>query len=236
MKKFLLIFIVVISIVILACCTVTNNMYVNNATPQKKGESEGYFGVGTGFQPKIDSTPYDSLIYYNDKIKQSLILYFGGQYGLTDNLNVRLAVHLPKIVGGLGIRLGLQYSLFESKAPFNIAFGVDAGYVFARDSIKLGSSKFHFEDAKYANGAINGDFFIPLTIKPNDDLQIMLTPRYSINSMFVRSRLYSKKGKGHKISFPALTLGFKFKSFYFEASAAYYESKIYPLAGIAVVL
>lgn len=235
MKTLKILIPIIFIIYLITSCTVTNNMYVNNASPQKKGEYEGYFGLGTGFQAKIDSTPDDSVIYYSDQIKQTVILYVGGQYGLTDKINVRAAVHLPKIIGGLGIRAGIQYSLFDNESTFNAAAGGDFGFVISRDSIKFGSTRFGFENAKYANGSVSADFFIPLTYKPKDNIFISLTPRYSFNSLAIRQRLYEKSSKSHKISYPALTLGFKISDFYFEASAAYYGSKVFPLAGIAVI-
>lgn len=197
-----------------------------------KGNEQVYLGIGTGVEAKIDSISKNTgEINFSDKISTAPVLSFGGQFGITNQTDARIAVHLPKIIGGLGIRAGLQHSFLDSNSTINIAIGMDLGGVFSKDSIKIFGSK--TEIGKETNGALNADFFIPVSIRFQNNMMLILSPRFSFNSFFIRENQFNNDDNTFKLGYPALTLGIKSRKFYFESSALCYGNKLYPQFGFA---
>lgn len=219
----------------LTACTVSNNLYIANPNPMGKGNNMAYIGVGTGVQLKIDSVNKDNgNINFSNKIATAPILAIGGQFGISKKTDIRLAVHFPKIIGGFGIRAGLQHSFWESNSKINIALGVDLGGVFSRDSIKILGSKTSVN--KETNGALNADFFIPFSVKLNTNTSLIITPRYSFNTFYIRRNQLYNEANNFNLSYPALSLGIKSKKMYFEITTISYDNKLYPHFGFARLL
>ncbi len=223
-------FCLIISLNCLVSCTVTNNLYVADPNPMGKGNEQAYFGIGTGVQAKIDSVnKTNGNINFSNKISTAPVLSIGGQFGISNRTDIRLAIHLPKIFGGLGIRAGLQHSFLDSLSMVNFAIGCDLGGVFTRDSIKFFGSKTSVN--KETNGAINADFFIPISVKIKKDLLIVLTPRYSLSTFYILENQLNTVDKNFNLGYPALSLGIRNRQFYFEASSIFYNEKVYPHLG-----
>jgi hypothetical protein len=225
----------VIALSCLVSCTVTNNLYVANPNPMGKGNQEAYFGIGTGIQAKIDSVNNgNGKISFSNKISTAPILSFGGQFGISNQTDVRVALHLPKIVGGFGIRAGLQHSFWDSDAKVNCAIGLDLGGVFSKDSIKIFDSKTSLN--KETNGAIHADFFMPISVNIKKDLSIILTPRYGFNTFYIRENQFNTSANSFNFRYPTLSLALRSKQIYFEASTIFYDEKIYPQFGFAKII
>ncbi len=219
----------------LTACTVSNNLYIANPNPMGKGNKVAYIGVGTGVQLKIDSVNKDNgNINFSNKIATAPILAIGGQFGISKKTDIRVAVHFPKIIGGFGIRAGLQHSFWESNSKINIALGVDLGGVFSRDSIKILGSKTSVN--KETNGALNADFFIPFSVKLNTNTSLIITPRYSFNTFYIRRNQLYNESNNFNLSYPAISLGIQSKKMYFEITTIHYNDKLYPHFGFARLL
>jgi hypothetical protein len=219
----------------LASCSVTNNLYLHNANPYEVGEGKAYVAMSSGLQAKIDSVDYDDKIHYSERFNSNLNLNFGADYGIAKNLSIRGAIHLPYIIGGFGLRGGLQYSFLPTDSYFNIALGADAGFVVSRDSVKI------FGDSKVGvspntSGALNADVFIPVTFNITDDLSINLAARYSFNTFRIRYNTVSKKSYGYNPEAMIFGFGLRYKAFYFEANTIHLEDdRIIPTLGIGAV-
>lgn len=197
-----------------------------------KGKGEAYGGIGMGLETKIDSvSDISGAIHFSDKIITAPVLAFGIQAGAAKQTDIRLAFHLPKIFGGFGLRAGVQQSIFNPDSKFNVALGTDLGFVISKDSIHIfGSGN---EINKSTNGAINADFFLPIGFSSQKNFRIVLTPRYSLNVMYVRKFRDERKSNSFKFSYPALSLGIRKKHFYFEATGIFYQKSFYPNFGVA---
>lgn len=214
-------------------CTVTNNLYVNNPTPLGKGNGEIYAGIGTGVTPKVDSiTAINKAVNFSNRISTDAILSIGGQIGIGDRTSLRLAIHFPRLVGGFGFRAGVQRSLYDSASHFNVAIATDVGFVVSKDSIKILGSSSAIE-AKEINGAFNADVFIPMSFELRPNVRLVLTPRYSVNTFFMRRYQDNKSSRPFGIQYPAFSLGLRIKRFCVEATALYYQTTIYPHVGTA---
>ena len=225
---------VIIGLTFMESCTVTNNLYVANPNPMGKGNSEGYFGIGSGMKPKIDSVDNSSgKIYFSNKISAAPILSVGKQWGVSNQTDVRFALHLPYIIGGFGMRAGLQHSFMGSNSKVNFAIGFDLGGVSAKDSIKLFGSRSAVNIE--TNGGLNVDIFIPFCAKFKNDILITLTPRYSFNRIYIREVQSNKNTKNFDLGYPALSIGVRKNKFYFETTAIQYDRKVYPHFGVAML-
>lgn len=211
-------------------CNVTNNLYVNNPVPHGKGNGDVYLGLGTGIEPKIDSISADGGINSSGGTSMAPVLSFGGQFGVSKQMDVRAAIHLPYVIGGFGLRVGAQYSFFDASSRFNAAFGTDIAFNLAKDSITLFGSTSSL-DTK-SKGAITGDFFLPLSVKIDGNFSIILTPRYSSNVFFILKNGNSDKINHVQLYYPALTLGIRVADFYMESTAVYYHNSFYPHLGV----
>ena len=89
-------------------CTVTNNLYVNDPVPAQDKEANFYIGIGTGVRADIDSVNKSGDITFSDDLTMAPNLYFGGQVNVLDQLDLRFTLHLPYIIGGIGLRAGPQ--------------------------------------------------------------------------------------------------------------------------------
>lgn len=202
-------------------CTITNNFYVNNAMPIEKGKSDVYGGISTGFKPNLDSTGYSISHNFSAGLQTCV--------GNMEKTAIRAAVHFPEIIGGFGARLGIQQSFLDKKSDFNFAFGIDAGFTAAKDSVK------NFLTGKYEKfqndikGSYNFDFFLPMTFRVEKNSLLTLTPRYSYTFISV------KKKADPKVFCPSLTLGFKYKKLYFETTGTYYHEKVVPFLGVGLI-
>jgi hypothetical protein len=216
-------------------CTVTNNLYVNNPNPMGKGKGEGYVGLGTGVQAKIDSvSPSTGAIHFSNKISKAPVLSIGLQYGIAQKTDIRTTFYFPKIVGGFGIRCGIQQSMANAESMFNLAIGTDIGYVFSKDSIKIFGS--NTEVGKETNGAMHADFFMPISYQSKKGFMLVITPRYSFNSFFIRQYQYQNDDTNFDFGYIALSLGIRYKRIYFETTAIKYNNIYYPHFGIAWII
>ena len=101
----------ILSSLIMGSCTVSNNLYINDPVPLSKNDMEGYGGFGMGLQPRIDSVGEFGEVF-SSGLQRSYNLVLGGRYGITHLFNVGASFHLPEILGGFGLTLRPQMSLF----------------------------------------------------------------------------------------------------------------------------
>lgn len=216
----------------LSSCTATNNLYLNNPVPVGKSNVHGYLGLGTGAEAKIDSvSSLTGEVFSSGKLGISPAISLAFQYGISDQTDLRFAIHFPKIIGGVGLRLGVQHSLFDSYSGMNVALGADFGYSFSNDSIKIFGTRTEIDKSK--NGILNADIFLPVSLKLNKDVILVATPRYSLNTFYIRRYQDVQKGRAFKVKYPALSLGCWMKSFYVEVTGLVYDHTVYPHFGIA---
>lgn len=207
-----------------------NNLYVNDPVSVEDDGANVYLGIGTGIRAEIDSVDQNGNISFSDDIIMAYSLCIGAQFNLVDKLDLRVLAHLPYIVAGFGLRAGPQYSFFKKESKFNMAIGADFGFVLAKDSLKiLGTTS---ELDIYANSAFNADFFIPFSYSFNKETRIIITPRYSFNTINIRHNTSESKSFKFEPEFPSLTLGLRIKSFYFEISAFRFQGEYMPNFGI----
>jgi hypothetical protein len=214
-------------------CTVTNNLYINDPVPAGKGKVELYAGLGTGLMPKIDSTSENGDIHFSNDLSVAPNLCVGGRYGLGEQTDIRFALHLPHIISGFGLKAGMQQSIFKSWTKFNIALGADAGFVVAKDTLHLGDVAIALDPA--TKGAINADFFMPLSCNFNENYRIILTPRVSFNTIYIRRNQYEKKSQKYSPVYSALSLGAHLNRLYLEATVHYIDDMIIPGLGIVYI-
>lgn len=176
---------------ILPGCVVTNHLYYNQGHPSGKGNIHGYAGLGTGITPKIDSINANGYIFFSEKMKTAPVSAIGMQSGVGNQTDFRASLHLPYIIGGVGFKLGIQRSFFDSTSLFNVAPGLDVGFVFSRDSFRILGSKTSID--KPLNHSVNIDFFIPLSFRVNPTTYFVFTPRYSITGFNIRHNQYGTK-------------------------------------------
>ena len=218
-----------ISILVLSC-TVTNNLYVNDPVPQGKGNCFFYAGLGTGFAPDIDSVSSNGDVHYSQGLSLAPNLCIGAQCGLGEQFDLRFNVHLPYVVTGFGLHAGIQYSLFRHWTLFNAALGTDVGFVVAKDTLDLGSIDIGLDPV--TKGAINADFFLPVSYKLKENSRIVLTPRVSLNTLYIRRNENRNRSQKYSPIYPALSLGIFLNKLYFEATAQYIDERIIPGFGI----
>lgn len=229
-------FILIICLTCMVSCTVTNNLYVNNPNPMGKGNSELYLGIGTGVKAKIDSINNTTgKISFTNKISSAPILSLGAQYGVSNQTDVRFAFHLPYILGGGGLRAGLQHSFMDSSAKMNFAIGFDLGGVISNDSIKIFRSKIPLTDSKATEGGLNADIFIPFGVNLKKDISIILTPRYSFNRIFIRKSLFNHNISNFNFEYPTLSIGIRKRRFYFETTVIYHDRQVFPHFGMVIL-
>lgn len=240
MNKSKNIFFLFIATCTFSSCVVTNNLYVNDPTPLGWGDGEAYIGVATGMNPKIDSVTNNTNVNFSNRMKYAPVLSIGGQVGVGKRMNLKAGLHFPFIVGGLGARLGAQYSLFESDSPFNVALGVNFDGTGANDSIELFGS--NVPTSQKANGALNADVFLPISYdfksgstKSDEVLRLIITPRYSYNVLYIKKYTNEKSAKAYALFVPILSVGVRANRIYFESSAIYYNKSIYPHFGVALM-
>lgn len=217
-------------VLLIFSCTVTNNLYVNDPVPTKKGEGQVYLGLGTGVRAEIESVDDNGNINFSDDLTLAPNLSVGAQGRIIDNLDFRIAMHLPYIIGGFGLRAGAQYSFFKDNATFNMAVGTDLGFVVAKDSLKFLGTTSALEI--YANGGINADFFMPISYSFNDNTRIIITPRFSFNTIYIRKNTNDPESFKFKPNLPSLALGLRTRVVYFEISAFRFQDTFFPNFGI----
>ena len=221
-------------LLLLFSCAVTNNLYVNDPVPTQNGEASLYLGVGTGVRAEIESVDPDGTINFSDEVSMAPNFYFGGQLNVVDKLGLRFSMHLPYLIGGFGLRAGPQYSFFKKESKFNMAVGTDLGFVVAKDSIKIFGSSSPLDI--HANGAINADFFIPFSFSFNEYTRIILTPRYSFNTIFIRYNTGDDETYKFRPNVLSMALGMRIKRFYFEYSSFRYQGQYFPNFSIVYML
>lgn len=215
---------------VLFSCTVTNSVYINDPVSLSKGELIGHGGIGTGSKAKVDSVADNGDITFSNDLQMAPNLFIGGRYGITDQLDLRFDLHLPYIIGGIGLRTGIQYSFFPKHTIFNAAIGLDLGGVYAKDSLRiLGSAS---EVDTYTDGALNADFFIPLSYSFSENYRIILTARYSFNALYVRYNNYDNKTYAFTPQLPSVALGIKLNKVYLEGNVARYKDIYIPNFGM----
>ena len=186
---------------VLNACAVSNNLYMNDATPYEKGNGSSYLGIGSGLAPRLDSVSSGGKVYYTNRLSIMPNLCAGAQGHLKNNLSGRLSLNFPFIIGGIGIRGGLQYSFLPATSKFNIALGGDLGFVLSRDSIRIwGSSNALNPEVA---GITSADLFMPFTIQMNDHSRLTITPRLSTQAFWIRHNV----ADGHSYSYSPTILG-----------------------------
>ncbi|MFZ4545548.1 MAG: hypothetical protein ACOYOA_15965 [Saprospiraceae bacterium] len=216
MKKFASCLILLVLLISISSCVVTNNLYINDPAPQGKGNYKSYMGIGTGTWLLGDST-----IILNDKPAKYFMFpeaALGFKYGVGPKTNLHLAMHVPLTISGLGLKIGFQQSFFEANAPFNLALGADIGGTIAGNKI-FGISFNENEN----RGAFNADFFMPLSLKFNESLKLIMTPRYSFNTYFVSQKNIA--------NFTVMSAGISYKKNLFEASVLFNNEYFLPRVG-----
>lgn len=216
---------------LLQSCVVSNQLFYNQGHPTGKGKIHGYAGLGTGLTPKIDSINNRGKIFFSESMKTAPVAALGMQGGIGPKADFRTSLHLPYIFGGVGLKLGVQRSFFDSSSFFNMAPGVDLGFVFSKDSITFLKSTSAID--KTVNHSVNADFFIPLSFRINPTTYFILTPRYSITGFNIRHNQFGTHGYSYKLYMPILTAGLKTEKIYIEASALKYLEHYIPQFGIA---
>ena len=214
-------------------CAVTNSLYINDPVSARDEGMTLYAGIGTGVRADIESVDQDGNIRFSDDITMAPNVYGGGQVNLVDKLDLRLSLHLPYLIGGFGLRAGPQYSFFSKESFFNMAIGTDLGFVVAKDSIKIFGSTSPLDI--YANGAINADFFLPISFSFNQHTRIIITPRYSFNTIYIRHNTNDSESFKFKPTLPSLALGLRMKMLYFEFSAFRFQNEYFPNFGIVYI-
>lgn len=216
----------------LISCVTTNNLYVNNPVPLGKGKGEAYVGLSTGVAAKIDYvSPENGKIHFSNKIKSAPVLSAGLQVGILNQTDIRLALHFASVGGSFGFRTGVQHSFFDFQSKMNIALGTDLGFVVALDSMKILGTMTAID--KSANGAINADVFIPVSIRLKDNFSLVVTPRYSLNTIYVRKFEDENSSVPFKFKYPAVSLGIRTGKLYFEVTTLIYHHTVYPHFGLA---
>lgn len=220
------------SSLLFSSCVVTNNLYVNDPVPHSKGKVTLYAGLGTGSKAKIDSLSVDGDIYFSNQMKTALNICGGIQGGITDKWSGRAAIHLPNLFGGFGLRLGTQYSFFDTASVVNLAVGSDFGFVVNKDSTSSLFGYINAIDYSYSNGAINADFFAPFSFQFSSKSRIIITPRYSFNRMYIKENIDEKSSTQFNPHLASLAVGLMVNTIYVEASIYTYDQKYYPNFGL----
>jgi hypothetical protein len=221
--------IIVVYLVFASSCTVVNNFYVNDPVPVEKDSVIAYIGLGSGFVPIIDSISTNGTVHNSNKLELAPNLCINGQYGLRKQTNLRFAIHLPYIVTGIGVRAGIQQSFFKKEAPFNLAIGTDIGFVFTIDSL------FESKLDNAMKNAINADIFLPVSYSFSPNYRIVLTPRLSFNSVYVRQNIYEEKAKVYPFYVPSITLGVILNRIYIETGIHSVNNILMPNFGICYI-
>jgi hypothetical protein len=208
-------------------------MYLNDPVPTGKGNLDFHFGGGTGLRPVVDVDPNNGDISYSGAFEMAPNIVFGGQYGLGKKIDLRFSAHFPYAIGGFGLRGGAQYSFLDESSFFNAAIGTDLGFVLAKDSIRILGSSTALDIQ--SNGAIGADLFIPLSFRINENSRIILTPRFSFNTIYIRHNENYRGTFKYKPQYPALSLGVRFRTIYLESTIILFNQSFYPNFGIAYI-
>jgi hypothetical protein len=222
--------VIIVYLMLATSCTVVNNLYVNDPVPLEKDSIRTYIGLGSGFVPKIDSISENGTVYHQNKLKLAPNLCFGGQIGLGNQTDLRLAVNLPYIITGFGIRAGVQHSFFKKETPFNMAIGADAGVVFTTDSLFGSNLNYPMQNT------LNADVFLPMSYSFSPDNRIILTPRLSYNAFYVRKNIYENKTTIYTPLIPSITVGVKLKRIYIETGIHSVNRILFPNFGISYLI
>lgn len=217
---------------LIVSCTVTNNLYINDPVPLEKHHYCFYGGIGMGLAPEIDEVADNGEVFCKN-LKYDFNLSLGGKYGFTDHFNAGATIHFPKIIGGAGISLRPQFSLFHHNTIFNIAINADLGIVFPQDSIKFLGTSFPLETE--TKGAMNADLAIPFSFRLYNNTRLIVTPRYSYNSFALREEYDSEREKKKKVRYPALSLGIKINKIFLESSVIHWDNKQFYVFGLVYV-
>jgi hypothetical protein len=214
-------------------CTVTNNLYVNDPFPLQKSDYVFYGGAGMGLKPKIDSISTTGEVF-SSGFKNSYSLVFGTRVGITSLFNLGLNVHLPEIVGGAGASLRPQLSMFPYPAKFNLALAGDIGFVVVDDNPTIFGVDIEIDDP--TRGAFHADFSLPLGYQTGRNTKIFITPRYTLNTFYLRRNFESDRSKRFNAQIPVLSMGVRYKQVQFETTALKYKNHYKYMAGIVVFL
>lgn len=233
MKNYRIFLLIIFLPTILGSCTVLNNMYLNDPLPIGKDNLEFHLGAGTGLTPVVDVDPNNGDIKYSGAFEIAPILAFGGRYGTGEKLDLRIHAHFPYALGGFGLRAGVQYSFFDGSSFFNAAIGTDLSFVLAKDSIRILGSSTALDIQ--SNGAIGADLFIPVSFRINENSRIILTPRFSFNTIYIRHNENYRGTYKYKPHYPSLALGVRFSTIYLEVSIITFNESFYPNFGIAYI-
>jgi len=194
---------------LVSSCADTKNLYLNNAQPLGKNNSKIHLGVGTGVMPKIDSIKVNTdEIVFSAKITVRPNLSISGQVGLGKNTDFRFAGHFPFLMGGFGLRAGIQHSLFDSSSKFNMALGFESEVVFSRKEVTIFKEK--IETRSVSGGSYNADIYFPFIYQINPKTFVSVTPRYSLSGFKMRYFSNADRTYNFAINYPLVSLEIKY--------------------------
>lgn len=222
------------AIISLTSCAVANNFYANNANPYEKNRGTAYIAASSGMQASIDSVSENGQIHFANAVHGAMNLNAGGEIGLGKKINGRAAIHLPYILGGLGLRVGAQYSFFPKGSKFNMAIGTEAGFSLAKDSVKIFGSLIGTNP--HGKSYSNADIYAPFTYNFSKKKYLTLGIRYSFNYMQVKYN--AKETATFEYNPKALIYGltYNYKSLLLEFSNIQIANGHYPSFGIGLML
>ncbi len=146
-------------------------------------------------------------------------------------LTATIILNLP-IPGSYGIHLGLAYSIFKKESVFNMALGSDVGFSFAQDEFRMFG--LNWSSNSFSSHAFHFDVFAPVSIKLNEYIRLIATPRYSFNNMRLKKMLHSNIDLiKFKPRLKLLSIGLFIDRLYLEYSSTYYKDLYYPNFGAA---
>lgn len=220
-----------LSLVAFVSCNVSNTMYINDPKAIGEDEVDGVIGIGTGMQPDIDSVSKEGDIFFSSRYRYAPIVFGAAQIGLTEKLDLRVAAHFPYAAGGFGGRIGCQFAMMPENSKLQMAIGSDFGFVFARDTLRLFGTANAMEVE--STGGLNFDFFLPVGFCPSDNFELIITPRYSFNGVFIRKNKHESGTRFYTPMLFGISAGVKVKRFYAEFSNLYFENTVIPSFGVA---
>ena len=222
-------------IILFTSCAVTNNFYVNDILEEQESEGAfGYLGVSTGLQPDANLDADGSTIIFNDSLTLAFPnIIIGGQIGSGKHLDFRAALHLVGLVGGGGLRGGMQYAVMDRTSNTNIAFGADIGFSRALTIDSDKNDGVDGEEIGYNPVSTTLDLYSPLVFKVAEDKKLIITARYTLGTYQIRFDTIGQQTYRHKERIPSISIGFRSKWGYFEGSVMKVGDQYIPNFGLA---
>lgn len=219
-------------------CTVQNNLYVNNPTPLPRGEVEGYLGLSTGLQPKIDSTDANGFVYFSDDLKWAPNLNIGANIGVTDRFNLGIDLHFPYAVGGFGMNVRPQISFMSPESNVQLALAGRLGFVVSKEFIEIGNAIYiDVRGNQKARGSLNMSVAMPLGFRVGEEALFIITPRLSRTSFAIWDNVdFQDRINREGYTLPILSLGARYQQLHFEASIIKKQREFIPSMGLVYLI